>query len=371
LPTCFVVKNGSKILDCVSASMPQPVSVTVSRTKGRDSSSSVTLDVSRRMVPPPLEERQGLEVEHPGRERVALEELAVALLRRLRRQASSVRHGTYLRTMPLLERPDTRIAYETAGAGPPVLFIQGVGVPGGGWRPQLDGLAERFQCASFDNRGIGRSAPVVGGVSIADMVGDAVALMDHLGWTDAHIVGHSMGGIIAHQLALEARERVRSLSLLCTFLSGKDAARLTAPVAWLGLRTRVGTRRMRRQAFLEMVLPPAARSGADLDALAAYFGGFFGRDLADQPPIVMKQVRAMARHDDSARLAELSGIPTLVSSCAWDVVALPEYGRALAARIGGRYQEFADAAHGVTIAQPAAVNALLAEHFTAVETSRR
>jgi pimeloyl-ACP methyl ester carboxylesterase len=273
--------------------------------------------------------------------------------------------------MPTFEHADAKIAYQGQGAGPPVLFIQGVGVPGCGWRPQLEGLADRFHCVAFDHRGLGGSSPVEGRLDIADLVGDTLALMDHLGWADAHLVGHSMGGVIAHQLALDARSRVRSLSLLCTFARGKDAARLSPWVVWVGLRTRVGSRSMRRRAFLEIILPASQRRGADLEALAAHYGTFFGRDLAEQPPVVMKQLQALARHDDSARLPELAGLPTLVISGAEDRLALPIYGRALAGVIGGaRYYQFAAAAHGVPIARPEQVNALLAEHLAAAEAGR-
>lgn len=247
-----------------------------------------------------------------------------------------------------------------------MLFVQGVGVPGEGWRPQIDGLRGSYRCAWFDHRGIGRSGPVGGTLSIAALVDDTLAVMDDLGWASAHLVGHSMGGIIAHQLALEHRERVRSLGLLCTFVRGKDAARLTRAILWLGLRTRIGTRRMRRNAFLEIVSPKSERAGTDLDALAGRYGAVFGRDLADQPDVAFAQVRAMSRHDDVARLAELCGIPTLIVSATEDPISLPEYGRSLAAHITpARFHEFPDAAHGVTITHADAVNRLLSEHLAA------
>ena len=273
--------------------------------------------------------------------------------------------------MPTFEHAAAKIAYQGQGAGPPVLFIQGVGVPGCGWGLQLEGLADRFHCVTFDHRGLGQSSPVTGRLSIADLVGDTLALMDELGWDDAHLVGHSMGGVIAHQLALDARSRVRSLSLLCTFTRGRDAARLSPWIAWVGLRTRVGSRAMRRRAFLEMILPASARRGANLEALASHYGAFFGRDLAEQPPVVLKQLQALAGHDQSARLSELGGLPTLVVSGAEDRLALPVYGRALAGAIrGARYYQFAGAAHGLPLAQPEPVNALLAEHLAAAEAGR-
>src|SRR4051794_1987634 len=108
-----------------------------------------------------------------------------------------------------------KLAYDVRGSGPPVLFIQGVGVHGDGWRPQVDGLAADFQCLTFDNRGMGRSLPLDCKLTIEQMADDAHAVMLHYGWHSAHVVGHSVGGLVALQLALAHRSCVRSLSLLC------------------------------------------------------------------------------------------------------------------------------------------------------------
>ena len=74
-------------------------------------------------------------------------------------------------------------------------------------------------------------------------------LMDAQGWDSAPVVGHSLGGLVALHLALSARARIRSLSLLCTFSLGRDATQLSWGMFWLGLRTFLGTREMRRRAF--------------------------------------------------------------------------------------------------------------------------
>lgn len=154
--------------------------------------------------------------------------------------------------------------------------------------------------------------------------------------------------------------RVLSLSLLCTFVRGRDAARLTPWVLWMTLRTRVGSRESRRRAFLEMIHTRRELAEVESAARAEEMGRLFGRDLADSPPILMKQLRAMARHNASARLAKLAGIPTLVVSAAQDRIAPPVYGRRLAAAIqGARYEEIPDAAHGVPLARPEVVNRLL------------
>jgi len=195
--------------------------------------------------------------------------------------------------------------------------------------------------------------------------------MDGAGWESAHVVGHSMGGVIAQHLALDVPGRVRSLSLLCTFPRGKDAARVTPWVLWMTLRTRVGTRRMRRRAFLQMLFAEDDLRCADIDALAIQVGALIGRDLADSPPILIKQVRALSRHDVSARLGELAGIPTLVVSAEHDPIAPPRYGRRLAQLIpGAKFEEFKGAAHGVIIDRAEAINRRLREFIGAAERAR-
>jgi pimeloyl-ACP methyl ester carboxylesterase len=261
------------------------------------------------------------------------------------------------------------LSHTIRGDGPPIIFIQGVGVSGSGWEPQVDFLAQHFRCLTFDNRGIGLSQPPDSGhlasLTVPQMAGDALALMDAQGWESAHVAGHSMGGLIALEIALQARERVRSLALLCTFARGSIATTLSPAMLWTGLRTRLGTRAMRRRAFLEMTMPP----GVPADPVQ--IGALFGHDLADQPPITMKQLAAIRKHDVTARLPELAGISTLVLSASGDRIAPPFAGHAIAAGIpGARYVEIPGAAHGVTLQEPSEVNALLAEHFVAAERGR-
>lgn len=266
--------------------------------------------------------------------------------------------------MPRLKLNDATLHYELEGQGEPVLFIQGCGVTGSGWQPQVDELSKDFQCLTFDNRGIGRSTTSASHLSVEQMAKDAQALLDSVGWESAHIVGHSLGGVIAQQLALDAPHRVRSLSLLCTFSKGSEGGRITPSIVWLGLRTRLGTRAMRRRAFLRMLFPQQFLAGVAIDELAESLAPVLGRDLADTPPIMMKQVRALAAHDCTAQLHKLSGIRTLVVSAKKDPIALTHFGQLLCLHIdGSRYVEIPQASHGVTIQEPALINNLLRDHF--------
>jgi pimeloyl-ACP methyl ester carboxylesterase len=264
------------------------------------------------------------------------------------------------------------LAFDLAGHGPPVIFIQGVGVCGTGWLPQVQALSPRFQCLTFDNRGLGRSQPLGRPLTVRQMARDALHLMSHVGWESAHIVGHSLGGPISLQIAFDAPERVRSLALLCTVARGRDATRLSARLLKLGLLSRIGTRRSRRRAFLQIVMPEAALKGQDPAVLAQELEPLFGHDIAYQPPVTMKQVRALRAFDATAALRRLAPVPTLVASAEHDPIAPPQLGRALAAAIpSARYEEFPGASHGVTIHCSERVNTLLSNHLAAAEVEWR
>jgi pimeloyl-ACP methyl ester carboxylesterase len=258
-----------------------------------------------------------------------------------------------------------RLTYDLRGEGAPVLFIQGTAVHGDGWMPQIDGLRDRHACLSFDNRGMARSQPVGDvALTVPQMAEDARIVMDACGWDSAHVVGHSLGGLIAQQLALDAPRRVRTLSLLCTFANGRAATRMSWWLLQSGVRTSLGSKRRRRHAFLEIVMPPAVLANADKDAMAGELEPIFGHDLAVRPPVTMRQVSAIRAFDVTARLSELASIPTLVVGAAFDPIARPELVRALAEGIpNARLVTFDDAAHGVVLQHRARINALLADHF--------
>lgn len=269
--------------------------------------------------------------------------------------------GTPNRTERTLDHRGCRLAYDVRGVGAPVLLIQGVGVHGDGWLPQTAELQARYTCVTIDNRGVGRSR-YSGPVCVEQMADDARAVLDAEGIDAAHVVGHSLGGLVALELALAARPRVRSLVLMCTFANGRSAAPLSLRMLWLGLRTKIGTRRMRRRGFLRLVMPAAALT--DPDATAARLAPLFGHDLADAPPVARAQLRALRRYSAAARLHELAGLGTLVLSGAHDPISPPEVSGALARGVpGARHVPFADASHGLPVQHPDRVNALLCEHF--------
>jgi 3-oxoadipate enol-lactonase len=116
-----------------------------------------------------------------------------------------------------------RIAWERHGAGAPVLLIHGLGYARWGWEPVLPALAERYDVILFDNRGIGESDAPPGPYTVAEMSADAVQVLDEAGVERAHVVGTSLGGMVAQELALTYPDRVDRLVLACTTPGGSKA----------------------------------------------------------------------------------------------------------------------------------------------------
>jgi 3-oxoadipate enol-lactonase len=115
-------------------------------------------------------------------------------------------------------RDGTRIHYDSFGrrSGPPVLLIQGLGADARGWLRQRSMLADRYHGIVLDNRGVGRSGVPDGPYDLEVMAEDALAVLDDLGIESAHVVGASMGGVVAQVLGVRHADRVRSLTLACT-----------------------------------------------------------------------------------------------------------------------------------------------------------
>ena len=116
--------------------------------------------------------------------------------------------------MPLAHAHEgIEINYQTVGEGPPLLLISGTGHDLSFWSGQLDLLSSRYCCITFDNRGVGASSRPAPGYSLADMADDAAAVIDDLGVGQAHVMGFSMGGHIAQELALHHPAMVLSLGI--------------------------------------------------------------------------------------------------------------------------------------------------------------
>lgn len=249
----------------------------------------------------------------------------------------------------------------------PVLLVMGFSLPGRGWRFVWPGLSEDRLVVSFDNRGAGDSDKPPGPYAMADFSADTLALADHLGFDRFHLVGVSMGGMIAQHIALTARHRLASLSLIATHPGGFLARlpRLQGIGTFLSANlTKVPERRYR--AIASMLFPRAFIESVGEERLMEVLRHDF------EPPIPRHarraQLAAIFAHDTRARLRELADLPTLIVEPGRDVLIHPKNSRRLHALIpNSRLVRMPDAGHGLIRQAGDEVARLLREHTDRAE----
>jgi len=116
--------------------------------------------------------------------------------------------------MPMLHLRDFELHYEITGQGEPVLFIHGLGSSGRDWQEQTGFFADRYQVITVDVRGHGQSGKTAGAYSIPLFAEDIVKLLEALQISPVHMVGISMGGMIAFQMAVSYPDLLKSLVIV-------------------------------------------------------------------------------------------------------------------------------------------------------------
>jgi pimeloyl-ACP methyl ester carboxylesterase len=230
---------------------------------------------------------------------------------------------------------------ERRGDGPDVLLIAGLSDPAEAWQLQLDGLADRYRVTAFDNRGVGRTPPADGPLSIATMADDAAAVLRALDTPAAHVAGFSMGSAIAQELALRHPALVRSLVLIGTY-ARPDALFRSQMAFWRWLPTVAPDARAFLEAFFTWVYTPRAHADGTVDQLVEEALAFPHQQTVEA---FQAQVDACLAHDTAERLSQIA-VPTLVLAGELDTIMPPRFGRYVAEQIpGARFEALPGAAH--------------------------
>jgi 3-oxoadipate enol-lactonase len=218
--------------------------------------------------------------------------------------------------MPLVHANGLDIHYRTTGDGTEtVLLVNGVGDDLDGWAKQVDPLvAAGLRVIAFDNRGVGRSSLPPGPYSTREMAADTKALADNLGLTGFHLVGVSLGGLIAQEYALSYPADLRSVVLANTYAQ-PDAYTRAAFDAWGQIAEAGGMPLMMRQQA-PWVFSPAFYEEHP-ERLATILGEM---ELSTQPAAAFAaQIAALLTHDSADRLGSLH-TPALVIAADDDII---------------------------------------------------
>lgn len=253
-------------------------------------------------------------------------------------------------------RGDGGLWYSRRGIGAKLLLVQGTAGTHLHWGERLLSLlAASFDVVAFDHRGVGRSAPAYDSFTLPDLADDAVGLLDEIGWERAHILGVSMGGVVAQELALRHPDRVDSLVLGCTSTGGAGASpiavsRMLAPAIIRGDAQAT----LRNLYCLGVKDPGAARPGAWEEYRNA------GLTLPVDARITTLQIGAVARHSTADRLSSIA-VPTHVVHGDTDRFVHISAGRQVAAAI--RHARFTalSAGHFFWLEQPERTAELISE----------
>lgn len=250
---------------------------------------------------------------------------------------------------------------EILGSGEPLLLVQGMSGHGGMWGEAfLEPLAREHEVIVYDHRGVGNSSRADGPFMIADLADDAAALLDVLGHESVHVLGISMGGMVAQELALRAPERVRSLLLGCTTAGGPDAFAAPGPGQLLKAVASRDPELATRVAFEVNTSATFASRAGELDR-------FRVASMSRRVPaaVIGLQSNAAMAHDTRSRLG-LVAVPTLVVHGAVDEMISVSEGAQLAAGIpDARFESWPDVGHLFWWEKPYAAAALALEHFRA------
>jgi len=255
--------------------------------------------------------------------------------------------------MAIAEVNGQRLYYEVHGEGEPLLCVAGLTCDTLVWIPNVHAFAGAHRTVIFDNRDAGQSSMEGGDYEIADMARDALALADELELDTFHLLGVSMGGAIAQELAVQAPERVRTLTLAVTFSSGGAYARRLAEV-WSARVRQVS----KEQHIDELMLLNHSESFYDHPDMVEFIRTAMLNNPHPQPPEAFaRQIAASSRHDTRDRLGSLA-MPVHVIGGEHDVLVPVWKSREIASLIPGSKLTILDAApHGLSVERAEEFNA--------------
>jgi pimeloyl-ACP methyl ester carboxylesterase len=270
--------------------------------------------------------------------------------------------------MPTCRLPNADLFYAERGQGQPLIFLHGLGGDHLYWLGQLRAFSKHYHCFALDCRDVGQSSEATEPYTIFNLAADIAAFVRQLSLPPVHVIGLSMGGMIAQELALANPELVQSLVLVSTLARSDEWFQATLQAFEL-IRLQVPD----TAAFFEAVLPWWVSYQFFLDSGRSSWL----RWLLRQNPEVqsqagfLRQLKAARQHD---ALARLSGIrcPVMILVGEDDTIAPRRYSLELAEQIRqAQLITVPGVGHALPIENPGQFNALLREFLAGLNALRR
>ena len=250
--------------------------------------------------------------------------------------------------MPAVRVGDINIYYEDHGKGEPLLLIAGCGTDLTCWQFQIPEFSTKYRVIAFDNRGAGRTDAPDEPYSFRMMADDAVGLLDALGIGKAHILGVSMGGCIAQEIAIEHPEKTRSLILAATTAApGACPMLMNTLTAW----TTAMTEGVSPKTMARMQLPYVVTSQFfdQPEMVALWADTVAANPYQPRAYACQRQTDASAGQDTRAQLKQIAA-PTLVLVGKEDILLPVKQSEELAALIPNAKLVVLDGgAHGFSV----------------------
>jgi pimeloyl-ACP methyl ester carboxylesterase len=270
--------------------------------------------------------------------------------------------------VPRCQLPGVDLFYADKGQGEPLVFLNGLSGDHLYWMGQLRAFGKHFRCLALDNRDVGQSQGLAASYTTADMAADVAGLMERLQLPPAHVVGLSLGGMIAQELALAAPQRVKSLVLVDTLARTDDWFYATLGAFELIRRQVADT-----GAFFEAILPWwVSWRFLEQPERVTWLRWLLRQNPYRQPlDGFLRQLEATRRHDALARAARIS-CPALIVVGADDAVCPPRYSEQLRGVLPqARLVVVPGVGHALPFEDPGRFTALLAEFLGCPQVTDR